>query len=124
MEKKKRGRPPKTLTNDQKSQVEALACALSQEQIADYFGIGKTTWFEMIDRDPEISERYKSGKAKVIRDIADSLITKARSGDTACMMFYLKTQAGWRETERKEIVGEGGGPLLIQKVERVVIDGK
>ena len=25
---------------------------------------------------------------------------KARGGDTTCSIFYLKTQAGWRETDR------------------------
>lgn len=37
------GRKLLLLTEDQRNQVEALAAYLSQEQIADYFGIGKTT---------------------------------------------------------------------------------
>ena len=118
------GRKAKTLTEDQKEQVEKLAAYLTQDQMADYFGMTRPTLAAIMERDEEVLLRYKRGKSRAIGAIANSLIQKARDGDTACMMFYLKTQAGWRETERKEIVGEGGGPLLIQKVERVVIDGK
>ena len=94
------GRKPKTLTDEQRAQVEALAAYLTQEQIADYFGIGKTTWFAMLEREPEISERYKRGKAKAIGAVAQSLIQQARDGDKVAAMFYLKTQAGWRETSQ------------------------
>lgn len=100
IEKMTRGRPPKTLTDEQRAQVEALAAYLTQEQIADYFGIGKTTWFAMLEREPEISERYKRGKAKAIGAVAQSLIQQARDGDKVAAMFYLKTQAGWRETSQ------------------------
>ena len=86
------------LTTAQKAEVETLAAVLSAAQIADYFGIGRTTFFAMVRDDEEIAERYKRGKAKAIGAIAQSLITKARAGDTASMIFYLKTQAGWRET--------------------------
>ena len=102
------GRPRKTLTDDQRAQVEALAAYLSQEQIADYFGIGKTTWFAMLERDPNISERYKRGKAKAIGTVAQGLLQKARSGDTSCMTFYLKTQAGWRETNHVDHTSSDG----------------
>lgn len=105
------GRKAIELTEEQKIQVEALASCLSQEQIADYFKIGKTTWFAMIERDPEIAERYKAGKAKVIRDIAHGLIEQAKNGDKAAAMFYLKTQAGWRETDRLEHTGADGAPI-------------
>ncbi len=30
--------------------------------------------------------------------VAQSLITKARAGNVTAMIFYLKTQGGWRET--------------------------
>jgi len=92
------GRKLLLLTEDQRNQVEGLAAYLSQEQIADYFGIGKTTWFAMLEREPDLSERYKRGKAKAIGAVAQGLLQQARAGDKAAAMFYLKTQAGWRET--------------------------
>jgi hypothetical protein len=91
------GRRALKLTLAQEAEVETLAAVLTAEQVADYFGIGRTTFFNMIANDPEISERYKRGKAKAIGAIAQGLIQKARNGDTASMMFYLKCQAGWRE---------------------------
>lgn len=91
------GRPERCLSDAQKAEVETLAAVLTAQQVADYFGIGRTTFFAMMERGPEIAERYKRGKAKVIGTIAQGLIAKARSGDTASMIFFLKTQAGWRE---------------------------
>ena len=90
--------PFRTLSNAQRAEVETLAAVLNAQQMADYFGIGRTTLFAIMQREPEIAERYKRGKAKAVGAIAQSLIQKARSGDTACMIFYLKCQAGWRET--------------------------
>ena len=37
-------------------------------------------------------------QARAIGAIAQTLISKARAGDTTSMIFNLKTQAGWRET--------------------------
>ena len=102
------GRKLKKLTDIQREQVEALAAYLSQEQIADYFGIGKTTWFAMIDRDPELSERYKKGKAKAIGAVAQGLLQKAREGDKIAAMFYLKTQAGWKEKQEIDHTSSDG----------------
>jgi hypothetical protein len=36
---------------------------------------------------------------------------KAKEGDLGAMCFYLKTQAGWRETKRTELTGGDGEPL-------------
>lgn len=96
------GRPERRLTEAQRAEVETLAAVLNAQQIADYFGIGRTTLFAIMERDPDIGERYKRGKAKAVGAIAHSLIQKARGGDTACMIFYLKCQAGWRERTEVE----------------------
>ncbi len=114
------GRPAKTLTDEQRSQVEALAAYLSQEQIADYFGIGKTTWFAMLDRDPDLSERYKRGKAKAIGAVAQGLIQQARNGDKVAAMFYLKTQAGWRETNHIDHTSSDGS-MTPTAIERIIV---
>lgn len=93
---------PFTLTDEQKAEVETLAAVLTAEQVADYFGIGRRTFYSMMPRDEEIAGRYKRGKAKDIGVIAQGLINKARAGDTTSMIFFLKTQAGWRETSQVE----------------------
>jgi hypothetical protein len=90
------------LNEEQIIQIEALAGYLSKEQIADYFGITKMTFYSILERQPETLVRYKKGKAMVIKDIAKSLITQAREGNIAAICFYLKTQAGWKETVANE----------------------
>ena len=105
------GRPFKTLGPAQMAEVETLAAVLSAEQMADYFGIGRTTFFALMGREPEIAERCKRGKARAIGTIAQTLISKARAGDTASMIFYLKTQGGWRETQAVEVSGPQGASL-------------
>ncbi len=99
------------LTEAQKAEVETLAALLNQEQIADYFGIARNTFRAICDRDPEVAARYKRGKAKAIAHVANGLLQKARSGDTTSSIFFLKTQAGRRETERIEHSGPYGAPL-------------
>lgn len=91
-------RPFTELSDAQKVEVETLAAVLTTEQIADFFGIGRRTFYSLMERDEEIAARYKKGKARAIGAIAQTLISKARAGDTTSMIFYLKTQAGWRET--------------------------
>jgi transcriptional regulator with XRE-family HTH domain len=92
-------RPRKTLTPKQLDEVETLAAVLSQEQIADYFGMARNTFAQIMERQPEVFERYKKGRAKAISDVGGGLLMRAREGDTASAIFYLKTQAGWREKE-------------------------
>lgn len=99
---------PKTLTEDQRAQVEALAAYLTQEQIADYFGMARNTFAAICEREPDVLERYKRGKAKAIGAVAQGLIQQARAGDKVAAMFYLKTQAGWRETNHHDHTSSDG----------------
>ena len=93
---------PRVLTEAEKAEVETLAAVLSTEQIADFFGIHRNTFTAIMRRDPDVAVRYKKGRARAIGAVAQGLITKARAGDTTSMIFFLKTQAGWRETTRIE----------------------
>lgn len=92
--------PPeaRVLTEEEMIQVEALAAVLTTDQLADYLGIARRTFYDIMERQPDVSAHYKRGKAKAVGNIAKNLVQKAQNGDTASMMFYLKTQAGWRET--------------------------
>ena len=111
-------RPTKTLTDEDKAKIEALAAYLSQDQIADYLGISRTTLHAIMDRDPEVYVRYKRGKAKAIESVATGLLAKAQSGDTLSAIFYLKTQAGWREKDRDEDLAKPDTTITIIRATR------
>ena len=117
------GRPAITLTDEQRAEMETLASVLNQDQIADYFGITRPTLAALMERDEDISLRYKRGKAKAIGKIAQSLVQKARAGDTTAMIFYLKTQAGWREKQEVDVTSSDGS-MTPQVVERIIIQAK
>ena len=62
-------RPRKTLTPAQVKEVETLAAVLTQNQIADYFGMDSDTFAAIRKRDDDVSRSYKKGKAKAIISI-------------------------------------------------------
>ena len=111
-------RPRKTLTPDQVKEVETLAAVLNQEQIADYFGITRPTFNEIMERQPEVSLRYKKGKSKAIGSVAKNLLTQAREGNTSAAIFYLKTQAGWREQQSETIAVTDSREVVITRAVR------
>ena len=116
------GRPRAELTVDQLAEVETLAAVLTVAQMADYFGIGRTTFFSILNRDADVSERYKRGRARAVGAIAQSLVTKARAGDTTAMIFFLKTQGGWRETvevETREVDADSTFQKLTEMLNRM-----
>jgi len=92
-------------TDKQREELKTLGAVLNQTQLADYFGFNKDTLQQIFKRDAEALRMYKKGRAKAIVDVAGSLLTKAREGDTASIIFYLKTQASWREVSRDEVEG-------------------
>ena len=104
-------RPQKKLDDKQIAQVEALAAFLTLEQIADYFGVTRPTFDAICQRQPEVFLQYKKGKSKAIANISQNLIKQAQDGNTTAAIFYLKTQAGWKETNVQEHTGANGSAL-------------
>jgi broad specificity phosphatase PhoE len=110
------GRPMVELTEEQIAQVEALAAFLSTEQIADYFGIGRNTFYQIMRREDDVSVRYKRGRAKAIATLAKGLLKDAIDGNERAREMYLKTQAGWSEKSQLDHVSSDGSmtPTIIQ----------
>lgn len=67
-----------------------------QEVIADILGIDPKTLRK------HYREELDQSLAKANAVIAGSLYGKALGGDTAAMIFWLKTRARWRETDRAD----------------------
>ena len=101
-------RPQKRLDEKQIAQVEALAAFLTLEQIADYFGVTRPTFDAICERQPEVFLQYKKGKSKAIANISQNLIKQAQDGNTTAAIFYLKTQAGWKETQQVDNISSDG----------------
>jgi len=93
------GRPSIELDQQQVQEVETLAAVLTQDQMADYFGFSSRTFRNMMKRDERVFSAYKKGRAKAIGLVSQSLLASATRGNTTAAIFYLKTQAGWREQE-------------------------
>jgi hypothetical protein len=93
------GRPLIVFDDAQIAQVEILAAVLSKKQLADHMDVSETTFREIEARQPDVFDAYKRGKAKAISKMGRSLITQAEEGNVSAAIFYLKTQAGWREAD-------------------------
>ena len=86
----------------------------TQEDIARILGIDSKT----------LRKHYRDeldlAKAKANATIGGALFNKAKSGDTAAMIFWMKTQAGWRET--MQIAGDSENPIqTVTRIELVAV---
>lgn len=61
-------------------------------------------------------QELDTGELKANAQVAGALYKKAIGGDTTAMIFWLKTRARWRETNRLELTGANGGPMQAQAV--------
>lgn len=93
------GRPAVEFTAEQIIELKALASVLNKSQVADYFGISENTLRAIEKRQPEVFAAYKKGRVNQIVGMGTNLIQLAKAGNVAANIFYLKTQAGWKETE-------------------------
>ena len=89
----KSGPAPWVPTDEERKKVRLYAgLGMTQEQIGAM--LGKSV--DSLDR--HCREDLDAGKAEIIAKVAGSLVRKAMNGDTASAIFYLKTQARWKET--------------------------
>jgi hypothetical protein len=103
---------------DETRQLVALHATVGtpQETIADILGIDAKTLRK------HYREELDQSMAKANAQIGGVLFKKAKDGDTAAAIFWMKTRARWREVNQHEISGPNGGPIPFQKIERVIVD--
>ena len=100
------GRKPHSANEATRASVETMsACGVPQDDICAVLGLtGKTLRKHYA---PELA----NARIKANAVIAATLFQKAKAGDNACIFFWLKTRAGYRETNNLEVTGQGGGPV-------------
>ena len=95
-------------------QVESLAAnGLTQEQIAAALGISESTLTKRKRESADFTDAIKRGKAKGIALVTNKLMESIKGGNMTGMIFFLKTQAGWKETNVQELTGANGDPISL-----------
>jgi hypothetical protein len=95
-------------------QVEAMAAyGIPEDAIAKVLGI------TVIDLRERYSDQLDTASTKANSRVAENLYRKATGEGREAVVaaiFWLKTRAGWRETNNHEISGRNDEPLTIQIV--------
>lgn len=101
--KRRRGRPAYKPTDEQRKQVGAMvAYGIKQAVIADVMGIDETTLRKYYA--PEIATAREKANAAVAQSLYNEATKGSGSSKVTAAIFWLKTQAGWKETTRIETV--------------------
>jgi predicted transcriptional regulator len=109
-----RGRPEFEPSPQQRLLVQLMvASCFTQDKIAEHVGVDAKTLRK------HFRKELKNGKAYVLALVAQSIYKKALGdGDKAltAAFFVMKTQGGWRETDRLELehMGKDGGPIQYE----------
>jgi transposase len=102
------GRPPHEPTEQTRLQAKTLAAVgIRHEDIAAKLGITADTLTKYYRKELD------DGRVDANAQIGKSLFEQARAGNTSAMIFWLKTRAGWKETQVQEHTGPEGQPLVI-----------
>lgn len=110
-----RGRPAFTPTDENRRLVETLvACGVRQDVICSFIQDGQGKPISEPTLRKHFGEALAHGKSKANAAVAQSLFKNAMQGNTTAQIFWLKTQAGWKETpQRHEHSGPEGAPVPI-----------
>lgn len=108
---------PVQITAEQRALIGELAgYGLTWDQIASVLKLNKRTLQRHCQDD------YDNGKNVAIGMAAGQLYKKVMSGHPASIFFYLKTQAGWKETNKTELTGENGEPIKAESNTKVTVE--
>ena len=111
LKKRQRGRPRHLILATTQLEVYKLSrVGTRHEDIAILLGFSEDTLAKYYRKELD------KGRIEANAAIAGTLFEKAKQGDTAAMLFWLKTRAGWSEKITTELTGEGGAPINIKVI--------
>jgi len=108
-------KPPHAPTDAQRQTVQLhTTVGTPQETIAQILGIDPKTLRKHYRDELDLS------RAKANATIGGALFNKAKGGDTAAMIFWMKTQAGWREKQELDLTSSDGSMTPDRTTEAVL----
>ena len=116
MESNDVGRPPYLKKDEDSKLVEALTIAgVTQTLIAQIVKISEPTLRKNFRKELDTS------KARANAIISQALFKKAKDGNVIAQIFWLKTQAGWKEKNYHELTGKDGDKLFTEERQLIEI---
>ena len=116
MESNDVGRPPYLKKDEDSKLVEALTIAgVTQTLIAQIVKISEPTLRKNFRKELDTS------KARANAIISQALFKKAKDGNVVAQIFWLKTQAGWKEKNALELTGKDGDKLFTEERQLIEI---
>ena len=110
------GRKPFEPTAQERKQVEAMAgVGLPHDQIGALVRDGVCT--DVIRQ--YFAKELKAGKAKASAKIGQTLFNRAIGGETAALIWWTKSQMGWKEKRELDISNPDGTMRPISRIELV-----
>ena len=110
------GRPPYIKKEDDAKLVEALTIAgVTQTLVAQIVKISEPTLRKNFRKELDTS------KARANAVISQALFKKAKDGNVVAQIFWLKTQAGWKEKNYHELTGKDGDKLFGEERQLIEI---
>lgn len=105
---KKGGRPAHEVTKDNVALVRRLAAlGVTYEDIASRLRISSDTLVKYY------KETLEDARIDANASVAGTLFTQAKRGNMTAAIFWLKTRAGWKETQVNEFGGIDGKPIPL-----------
>ncbi|MGA1024670.1 MAG: hypothetical protein ACO3S8_08330 [Aquiluna sp.] len=79
-------------TPEMRKKVRMLAVAgYSNKEISEILDL------DVKGLESQFSKEIRESRAETVSAVASTLVRQALAGNVQCMMFYLKTQGGWKE---------------------------
>ena len=83
--------------------------------VARAFKMSRQTLYKYINDHPTVQAALDESRETMIDNVESKLYSKALAGDTASMIFFLKTQGKQRGyVERNEITGKDGNSIVVR----------
>lgn len=105
--------------------VEALSGrGLTKEQIILCLGVSKNWFYKKKKQDKRFEEALDRGKSKAVAACTAKLMSHIEKGNLTALIFWLKCQAGWKETqviEHKEAAPIPGSDCSPEEAEAAYI---
>ena len=79
---------------------------LTEEQVAECFGVSRATIQRRKAEDEAFEAAYKRGRYSGVQKVANALFQSAINGNTTAQIFFLKSRAGFKETAVTEFSGD------------------